>query len=123
MSNDKMSMSDLVYVEVSSDGVVPKILNPCPECGRQAVEHTPDPKDRMPRMICCFDDCRHVYLGVPDRGQPGDIVTAPPARILNPCPKCSRQAVEHTPDPVTKEPQMICCFDDCRHVFDGVPQR
>ncbi len=46
-------------------------LNPCLKCGRQAVEHTPDPEDsRKQRMICMSEDCRHVWYGVPDRGDP-----------------------------------------------------
>ncbi len=130
---DKMAMTDdlkaeltpseKVYEGVSSDGVIPTILNPCLECGRQAVEHKPDPKTRMPRMICCFEDCRHVWDGVPDRGVPGQVEAMATANMLNPCLKCGRQACEHSPDPVTKEPRMICMSEDCRHTWEGVPDR
>lgn len=67
MTRDLIEMAEEVYAGISSDGVIAVPLNPCPACGRESVEHTPDPDNYAPRMICCFNDCRHVRNGLPKR--------------------------------------------------------
>ncbi len=64
MSRDLIAMAEKVYADISSDGKPAPPLNPCPACGKESVEHTPDPVNLAPRMICCFDNCRHIVVGV-----------------------------------------------------------
>jgi hypothetical protein len=67
MSKDLVALAEQVYACVSSDGVRAEPNNPCTSCGRESVEHSPDPETMAPRMICCFDDCRAVRFGTPRR--------------------------------------------------------
>lgn len=67
MSRDLVAMADEVYAGVSSDGIVVHPRNPCPFCGKESAEHTPDPDTGAWRMICMTESCRFVYAGKPKR--------------------------------------------------------
>lgn len=52
-----VEMADKVFADISSDGQSGKPLWPCTTCGKETLEHTPDPTTGAARRICCMSQC------------------------------------------------------------------